>query len=140
MGLTLLAKIAVAVGLVTPLGFVMGLPFPLGLGRLSDRAPTLVPWAWGINGCASVVAAVLASLLAMHVGFTVVLTLALALYAATPRLLDGARPPREWAWGRQRTSCQRRSGIGVPGRESTSTTPVHASGMVRLTSASSYAS
>jgi hypothetical protein len=51
-----------------------------------------VPWAWGINGCASVVAAVLASLLAMHVGFTVVLTLALSLYAATPRLLDGARP------------------------------------------------
>jgi hypothetical protein len=92
MGLTLSAKIAVAVGLVTPLGFVMGLPFPLGLSRLSDRAPSLMPWAWAINGCASVVAAVLASLLAMHVGFTVVLTLALGLYAATPRLLDGARP------------------------------------------------
>jgi fucose permease len=41
-----------------------------------------VPWAWGINGCASVVGAVLASILAMHLGFTVVVCLALALYAA----------------------------------------------------------
>jgi len=63
MGLPLSAKVAVAVGLLAPLGFVMGLPFPLGLSRVSDCAPGLVPWAWGINGCASVVAAVMASLL-----------------------------------------------------------------------------
>jgi spermidine synthase len=92
MGLSLLAKMAIAVALVAPLGFVMGLPFPLGLGRISDSAPGLVPWAWGINGCASVVAAVLASLLAMHVGFTIVLALALSLYGATPLLLGQARP------------------------------------------------
>jgi hypothetical protein len=58
MGLSLPAKIAVAVGLLAPLGFVMGLPF---LGRVSDSTPALVPWAWGINSCASVVAAVLAA-------------------------------------------------------------------------------
>jgi len=39
-------------------------------------------WPWGINGCASVIAAVLASVLAMHFGFTAVLALALGLYAA----------------------------------------------------------
>jgi hypothetical protein len=87
MGLPFSAKIAVAVGFLAPLGFVMGLPFPLGLARVSECAPDLVPWAWGINGCASVVAAVMASLLAMHVGFTTVLALALGLYAATPLLL-----------------------------------------------------
>jgi spermidine synthase len=87
MGLPLSAKIAVAVGLVAPLGFVMGLPFPLGLARVSDCAPEFVPWAWGINGCASVVAAVMASLLAMHAGFTTVLAVALGLYAVTPLLL-----------------------------------------------------
>ena len=92
MGLSLPAKIAVAVGLLAPLGFVMGLPFPLGLSRVSDSTPALVPWAWGINGCASVVAAVLASLLAMHIGFTTVLVLALALYTATPLLLGRSRP------------------------------------------------
>jgi hypothetical protein len=92
MGLPLSAKIAVAVGLLGPLGFVMGLPFPLGLARLSDCAPRLVPWAWGINGCASVVAAVIASLLAMHIGFTALLALALGLYSATPLLLGRGRP------------------------------------------------
>ena len=92
MGLPLSAKIAVAVGLLAPLGFVMGLPFPLGLSRVFDWSPGLVPWAWGINGCASVVAAVMASLLAMHVGFTTVLGLALSLYTATPLLLARGRP------------------------------------------------
>jgi hypothetical protein len=52
----------------------------------------LVPWAWGINGCASVVAAVMASLLAMHIGFTALLALALGLYSATPLLLGRGRP------------------------------------------------
>ena len=92
IGLPLSAKIAVAVGLLAPLGFVMGLPFPLGLSRVFDWSPGLVPWAWGINGCASVVAAVMASLLAMHVGFTTVLALALSLYTATPLLLGRGRP------------------------------------------------
>jgi hypothetical protein len=94
MGLPLAAKIAVAVGLLAPLGFVMGLPFPLGLSRVSEGALDLMPWAWGINGCASVVAAVMASLLAMHFGFTTVLTLALGFYAAAALVFGwaGARP------------------------------------------------
>jgi hypothetical protein len=40
-----------------------------------------VPWAWGINGFASVVSAVLATLLAIEFGFNVVIVLALLLYA-----------------------------------------------------------
>jgi hypothetical protein len=40
-------------------------------------------------------AAVTASLLAMHVGFTAVLAVALGLYAATPLLLDRSRPRPE---------------------------------------------
>jgi hypothetical protein len=76
------AKIAVAIGLIMPLGLAMGLPFPLGLSLVAAQSPGLVPWAWGINGSASVVAAVLASLLAMHLGFAAVLALALGLYAA----------------------------------------------------------
>jgi hypothetical protein len=42
----------------------------------------LVPWAWGINGCASVTAGVLAVVLAMSFGFTFVWTLSVAVYAA----------------------------------------------------------
>lgn len=81
VALPFLAKGAVATVLIAPLAFMMGLPFPLGLSRVSAEAPGLVPWAWAINGCASVVGAVLAGLLAMHFGFTAVVCLALMLYA-----------------------------------------------------------
>jgi hypothetical protein len=52
--------------------FFLGMPFPLALRRLDRDFPTLTPWAWGINGFFSVLAAPLAAILAMHVGFTMV--------------------------------------------------------------------
>jgi hypothetical protein len=67
-GLDATTRAVLAVALVAPLAFAMGLPFPLVLARLRRAAPALVPWAWGVNGCASVVAAVLAGLLAMGLG------------------------------------------------------------------------
>ena len=76
----LAAKIAISAGLISPLAFLMGMPFPLALREID---PPLVPWAWGINGCASVVSPVLATLLAVDLGFTAVLCVALVLYAAT---------------------------------------------------------
>jgi spermidine synthase len=89
MGLPIMAKCLVAVGLLAPLGCAMGMPFPLGLSRVSTSAPALLPWAWGINGCASVVAAILATLLAIHFGFTALLVLALGLYVAAAGALGG---------------------------------------------------
>ena len=65
---------------IAPLAFAMGMPFPLGLARLSRSAPAFVPWAWGLNGCASVVAAILALLLAIAFGLRATLVIALALY------------------------------------------------------------
>ena len=83
------ARLAVALALLGPIGFFLGMPFPLGLTALGARAPTLVPWAWGINACASVVSASLATFIALHVGFTLVLGCALVLYA-----LAAAFPPQ----------------------------------------------
>ena len=57
--------------LIAPLGFCMGMPFPMALARISQTTPALIPWAWGINGCASVISAILATLIAMQFGFTV---------------------------------------------------------------------
>jgi hypothetical protein len=75
-------RIAVSVALIAPLAFFMGMPFALGLRALGERAPQQVPWAWGINGCASVVSAVLATVIAMQTGFTVVVLIAVLLYIA----------------------------------------------------------
>jgi hypothetical protein len=75
------AKALLSIAFIAPLAFMMGLPFPLGLAALSARDPALVPWAWGVNGCASVLSPVLATLLAIHFGFAAVVGLAAALYA-----------------------------------------------------------
>ncbi|MDP2785027.1 MAG: SAM-dependent methyltransferase [Sulfurimicrobium sp.] len=82
MALPDLAKIALSVALIAPLAFAMGMPFPLGLASVAAQAETLLPWAWGINGFASVVAAILATVLAIHLGFNAVVMLALLLYGA----------------------------------------------------------
>jgi hypothetical protein len=74
------AKIALTLVCIAPLAFCMGLPFPLGLARVARQMPDMLPWAWGINGCTSVLSALLATILAMHYGFTVVVGLALVLY------------------------------------------------------------
>ena len=66
--------------LIASLGVCMGMPFPLGLARLGKFAPAMLPWVWGINGCASVISAILATLVAMQFGFTVLIGLAIALY------------------------------------------------------------
>ena len=75
-------KVAATLLFIAPLAFCMGIPFPLGLARTAGETPELVPWAWGINGCASVLSAVLATVLAIHYGFTAVMAVALVLYAA----------------------------------------------------------
>ena len=75
-----LAKIALSLALIAPLAFFMGMPFPLALARLKASAPHLVPWAWGINGCASVLSAILATMLAMTFGTRMVVFAAAALY------------------------------------------------------------
>jgi hypothetical protein len=91
-------KVIVSVLLIAPLAFCMGMPFPLGLSRLSTAASHLVPWAWGVNGCASVISAVLATLCAIHFGFAVVITLAVLLYISAavsfPRVLQTTGPQK----------------------------------------------
>ena len=73
-------RIGVCLGLIAPLAFCMGMPFPIALERLGEEGGLLTPWAWGINGCASVLSPILASLLAIHFGFRVVILCALLLY------------------------------------------------------------
>jgi len=82
-------KILLTILLVAPLALLMGMPFPLALSSLADRAQTLIPWAWGINGCASVISASLATLLAIHFGFSAVILIAMLLYAGVVFVYPG---------------------------------------------------
>lgn len=80
IGLSDPAKIAISLALLAPLAFAMGMPFPLGMNRVAGGAPELIPWAWALNGCASVVGAVLAALLGVHMGFSLIVAVAVLLY------------------------------------------------------------
>jgi spermidine synthase len=73
-------KIAFSFLLIAPLAFAMGIPFPMGLSELAKHSEALVPWAWGVNGCASVISAIFATLLAIHFGFVAVMAAALFFY------------------------------------------------------------
>ena len=73
-------RVFISIAIIAPLAFCMGIPFPRGLTQLGQQAPELMPWAWGINGCASVISAVLASLIAIHIGFNAVIVIAILLY------------------------------------------------------------
>jgi hypothetical protein len=66
--------------LIVPLGVAMGVPFPVGLGYFGGESQNVIPWGWGINGCASVISAILAPLLAMEIGFSGTVMIALFLY------------------------------------------------------------
>jgi hypothetical protein len=80
-------RTVMAVASLAPLAFLMGMPFPLGLAWLERSSAPLVPWAWAVNGCASVLASVLAAILALSVGFTAVLLIGAGSYAAAGAVL-----------------------------------------------------
>ena len=77
--LALPVRIAGCVLVLFPAGFLMGLPFPLGLSLVGRDQ---IPQAFGVNSCASVVSASLAALLALSLGYIRLTLLAGACYLA----------------------------------------------------------
>ena len=74
------AAISLAAIFTFILGVAMGVPFPAGINALGKDSGNLVPWAWAINTSASVVSSILAVILAMSFGFSVVSMVAAAVY------------------------------------------------------------
>jgi spermidine synthase len=79
-GLPLAGRATVTALALTPLGLLMGTPFPQGLALARQHAPGLLPWIWAVNGCASVVSAVLAPMVAIDLGFRVVMLIGAGAY------------------------------------------------------------
>jgi hypothetical protein len=92
---TTAARIAVAIALLFPIGFLMGMAFPLGMRTATSRAPSLAPWLWGINGATSVCASVVAVAIALHWGIAASFWTGVACYGtATVALAVVCRAPR----------------------------------------------
>lgn len=81
VGWPLAAKIAATILVLFPAGFLMGLPFPAGLSRLTRMHAPSVRWAWSLNAAASVLGSVLAMALAIYLGLGNTLLIGAGAYA-----------------------------------------------------------
>jgi predicted membrane-bound spermidine synthase len=88
-------RIAVTVSALAPLGLAMGMPLPSAVRLLAREAPHIIPWAWGLNGAASVMGSVAALAIALAAGFNQALLVAAGLYVLALAIVLRLRPARE---------------------------------------------
>jgi hypothetical protein len=105
VGIPFVAKLLVSAGLLVPLGFAMGMPFPTGLralsnpswavdsGRNSDTIQeSAVEWAWAMNAGASVLGSAMAMAIAIEFGLNITLACGTAAYAVAIMLSRTLHP------------------------------------------------
>jgi hypothetical protein len=73
VALPLPLKILIAVAMIAPVGFAMGMPFPTGLTLLEKMMPPAVRWAWSVNAASSVLGSAAAMFLAIYLGLKMTL-------------------------------------------------------------------
>jgi len=76
VGLHIATKIGLSCILIALPSFFMGMPFPIGLKIVDNIRKSHVPWAWGINGCISVISTSLAVIIAVEMGFMILMIFA----------------------------------------------------------------
>ena len=69
MGKSLVCRYMLSLGVLFPIGMLMGFPFPAGLKLVRKIEPSILPWVWGINGCASVIACIAAEIVSLSKGY-----------------------------------------------------------------------
>ncbi|MBM3705234.1 MAG: hypothetical protein FJW66_01780 [Actinobacteria bacterium] len=78
----IIVRIFYTVLFIFPLGFFMGMPFPAGIEKAGLGRKEIIPWLWGINGCASVIGSISAVILSIHFGFLFVMGISALCYIA----------------------------------------------------------
>jgi len=82
-------RIIISALLIFPLGFFMGMPFPIGMSLILPGESRFVSFAWGVNGFFSVIGTVTAIILAMSFGFRIVFIIAAIIYIIAMILIAG---------------------------------------------------
>jgi len=93
VGLPLPLKFLITVLLISPAGFLMGMPFPTGLKRLEEWHKPSVRWAWSLNAAASVLGSVGALICAIYLGLMETLLAGGVLYLAALAIVARAAKP-----------------------------------------------
>jgi hypothetical protein len=95
---SLAVRVLIAVLLLAPLSFCMGMPFPLGVSVAEQYSMReLIAWVWGVNAAFSVVGSILSIAFAMTIGFynTLIVMLFIYLLAAGTLLLVRSKTDAE---------------------------------------------
>jgi len=101
LDLPLAARVSLTMAMLSPIGILMGIPLPGRIRLMSGSAgvsdsgtqESAIPWAWAVNGAASVVASIVAALLALTFGFSWVLRIGALCYAGA-LLTEASWPAR----------------------------------------------
>jgi hypothetical protein len=72
-------RYVIAILFLLPVGFLMGLPFPLGMRQILN-SPVQRAYAWSVNGCASVLSSVIAAQVAVSFGIPLIAAAAVLTY------------------------------------------------------------
>lgn len=88
LGASEAVRIALAILVLLPVGFVLGHFFPIGMVRFGDDDK---PWFWALNGACSVLAGVISLALAMAIGFQGVAWIGVGGYLLAGWLLRDSR-------------------------------------------------
>lgn len=73
-------RILAAIVLIFPVGFFMGMCFPLGILAIKEQPEGSVAWAWGMNGLFTVVGGIMSVIISIYWGFNNTLLVASLIY------------------------------------------------------------
>jgi hypothetical protein len=80
LGLPIGVRLVITFLCLAPLGFAMGMPFPLAMRIIPERAAGIVPWAWALNGLMSVSASLGTVIISRLWGYSQAFAVALVFY------------------------------------------------------------
>jgi len=92
IGTGLAMRSAIVLACAAPLSVCLGMCFPFGV-RLTRKTPSVVAWAWGVNGAFGVLASIVAVMLSIWISIDANFWIAAALYLGVTALMTG--PSRE---------------------------------------------
>jgi hypothetical protein len=93
LGWPLAGRVLASGAMIFPLGFFLGMPFPLAILSLSTHPRGAVAWAWGMNGLFTVVGGLLSMVSSVVFGFNATILLALGLYVVALLLFSKLAVP-----------------------------------------------
>jgi spermidine synthase len=76
----IMVRVLATMVLVFPVGFFLGMPFPLGILTIERQPQGVIAWAWAMNGLFTVIGGLASVLLSLFFGFKITLIVAMLIY------------------------------------------------------------